>query len=982
MKGNNSFLLQILELFWNEPARLPAIFFTLFFILFFPLKQQAQNADKYDEVLVYLNVQQIGGAEIPSLIKGQDIYLPVMDLFDFLKIKNTVSPHLDSITGFFLNPGAAYLIDRNNNQIIFQGKTYPIEPGGMVATESNLYLKSNYFGQIFGLACTFDFRSLSVNLKTDLELPIIREMRQEQMRNNIESLAGEVKVDTVVARDNKFFHFGMADWSVISTQQINDFTTTRANLALGGIFAWGETDISLYYNSDRPFTEKDQYYIWKYVNNKNKYLRQSMAGKIPTRSVATLYAPVVGALFTNTPTTYRRSFGTYTLSDHTKPGWIVELYVNNVLVNYVKADASGFFSFEVPLVYGNSSVKLRFYGPWGEEVVREENIVIPFNFLPAKELEYSVSAGMVEDSSNSLYSNANVNYGLTRSVTIGGGAEYLSSVTSGEVMPYVNLSARIFPSLLFSGIYTYGVGSKAVLTYRRPNNLLFELSYTGYEKEQTAVNFYYLQDRKVMVSIPFRGKNFSAYTKLTYDYYVMPISNYSTAEWLVSSSFHGISANLTTYGLFLSEVNPTIYSNLSLSFNMPWKMIFTPQVQFDYTQNAFISAKAGLEKRIFGNGYATLTYEDNFRSNLQIFQFGLRYDFSFAQAGFTIWNTKNGTTLVESARGSVMLDTKSAYVGTTNRSSVAKGGIVITSFLDLNANSIKDAGEPKIAGLNVSMAGGRIKRSEKDSSIRIFDLEPYTDYLIEIDRNSFDNISWQIKDKTMLVAIEPNQFRHIEVPVAVMGEASGTVYNEQNNGQGRMIICIYNQDSAMVARQLTEFDGYFNYLGLKPGNYTISLDKGQLEKLNMTASPESIPFEIHESEDGDIVDWLEFRLKTKASDSVPVPLPLDNTVEEKTKESPIISEEILKNNELIASGKVSVQFGAFKSKENAISLQGKIQTQFGKQAIFIFGNGIYKVIVTGFENEESAKSFLKEAKRAGFENAFILDETPIGKIEQ
>ncbi len=111
-----------------------------------------------------------------------------------------------------------------------------------------------------------------------------------------------------------------------------------------------------------------------------------MAGKIHTGAISSIYNPVVGVQLTNTPTTYRRSFGTYNLSDRTDPGWIVELYVNNVLVDYVKADASGFFTFEVPLVYGNSIVKLKFYGPWGEERTREQNINIPYNFLPAKNL--------------------------------------------------------------------------------------------------------------------------------------------------------------------------------------------------------------------------------------------------------------------------------------------------------------------------------------------------------------------------------------------------------------------------------------------------------------------------------------------------------------------------------------------------------------------------------------------------------------------
>ena len=81
----------------------------------------------------------------------------------------------------------------------------------------------------------------------------------------------------------------------------------------------------------------------------------------------------------------------------------MELYVNNVLVDYVKANASGFFSFEVPLVYGNSDIKLRFYGPWGEERTKIQRITIPFNFLPPKEFEYTVSSGTVEDGSNNLF---------------------------------------------------------------------------------------------------------------------------------------------------------------------------------------------------------------------------------------------------------------------------------------------------------------------------------------------------------------------------------------------------------------------------------------------------------------------------------------------------------------------------------------------------------------------------------------------------
>ena len=276
----------------------------------------------------------------------------------------------------------------------------------MIRTESNLYLKSSYFGKVFGLECIFNFRSLSVIVNSKLELPLIREMRQEEMRKNLTRLKGEVKADTTIGRSYPLFKFGMADWSAIATEELNGKSETRLNLALGAMIAGGEATASIYYNSNNPFSEKQQYYLWRYVNNDFAPMRQVMAGKIATNAISSIYNPVIGVQFTNTPTTYRRSFGSYTLSDKTEPGWIVELYVNNVLVDYVKADASGFFTFEVPLVYGNSIVKLKFFGPWGEERTREQNINIPFNFLPEKTLEYTVSAGIVEDSLRSRFSRA------------------------------------------------------------------------------------------------------------------------------------------------------------------------------------------------------------------------------------------------------------------------------------------------------------------------------------------------------------------------------------------------------------------------------------------------------------------------------------------------------------------------------------------------------------------------------------------------
>ena len=70
--------------------------------------------------------------------------------------------------------------------------------------------------------------------------------------------------------------------------------------------------------------------------------------------------------------------------------------------------------------------------------------------------------------------------------------------------------------------------------------------------------------------------------------------------------------------------------------------------------------------------------------------------------------------------------------------------------------------------------------------------------------------------------------------MSVVGEISGTVtnYNDgEEKGLGRIIVNIINAKGKIVAKILTEQDGYFTYIGLIPGLYTISLDADQMRKL-------------------------------------------------------------------------------------------------------------------------------------------------------
>lgn len=811
--------------------------------------------------------------EVPAVIKDDVVFLPLRDIFDFLKFKTTMSLSMDSVSGFLITTKESYVLDYKNNKITFQGKTFQLKQGEMIRTETNLYLLSKYFGEIFGLNSKYSIRTLSVNMETKLELPAMREKRLEQMRQNINRITGEVKTDTTIKRSFSPFHFGMADWSVIGTQQIGQKQDTRINLSLGSVIAGGEANFMLNYNTNEAFSEKQQYYYLRYVNNNRSWLRQTIFGKIGTDAISSIYNPVVGMRLTNTPTTYRRSFGTYNLSDYTTPNWTVELYVNNVLVDYKKADASGFFNFQVPLVYGNSQIRLKFYGPWGEERVKEQTLTIPFNFMPVKKLEYTLVAGMVEDSTNSILSRGSFNYGVSKSISVGAGVEYLSSVSSGPFIPFFTMSTRPLSNLILSGEYAYGVRAKGLLSYQFKNNMQLELNYTKYEPGQKAVNYNYLEERKAIFSLPIKADKFSLYNRMTYNQIIMPGTKYTTAEWLISGALFGVNTNLTNYAMFSEQSKPYTYSNLSFSLRLPGGYMVMPQTQFNYSQAQFISAKIGIEKYILKNGFISLSYENNFLSKVQMAQFGFRYDFPFAQTGFTVRQSNAETTLMEVARGSLIMDAKTRYVGTNNRTSVGKGALVFAPFLDLNCNDKRDPGEPKDYNLNIRISGGKPFQDDKDSTIRVLDLEPYTSYYVELDQNSFDNVAWKLRKKTMTVIVDPNQFKVIEVPIAVVGEVSGTVYKKGKGeaaGLGRIVVNFFDKNAKVVGKTLTEPDGYFSYLGLAPGKYYAQVDTAQLKRVQMSIDSAQLPFNIKPSRDGDIVEGIDFTLTSLKAEEEPV----------------------------------------------------------------------------------------------------------------
>ena len=835
-----------------------------FFISSTALGQDIGNLDK-ELINIDLHFPQVGDTSILGLVHDNESWLAIEDVFNFLKIKTIVNSNGRTINGFISHADSLYSIQRDVKYIMFKNEQFGITEEDLISYENRLYLRSTLFYLIFKIECRYDARSFSVNLFTKKDLPILIEKKQRQMRLNLGKLKNDIVVDTTYKGQYQLFNLSVADWSINNVINFKGKNETQANFSFGGSVARGETNIAIQYNNKNGFDNRQQYYQWRRIDNDNPLLKQFAIGKINSNAIATLFAPVVGVKISNTPTITRQGFGTYRISKYTEPNWMVELYVNNILINYTKADAAGFYSFDIPVLYGNSQIMIKYYGPNGEQKVGEFNINIPYNFLPKSKLEYVVNAGIVEDSLASKFTKAQLNYGLTNNITIGSGVEYLSSIITRKDIPYLNVNLKLTDHWMFTAQYSQDVKSSFTSNYKLRKNIIIEANFTKYKEGQKAIFNNYLEERNISIAFPWSIKKIRSYSRLNIYQIVLANTMYTTLEGMFSGNIFGGNVNLSNYAI-LSQGNKTYYySNISANYLLKKGYILMPMLQFEYNTKKFISSRFQVDKNISKRGYINAFYEHNFKSNISSFNIGIRYDLNYLQAGYNFrTNSASNPAMINYVRGSILYDKHSNYIGFNNRPGIGRSGLVVFSFLDFNNDGIREYDEPKVEGLKFTFAGGAKIWHKKDSSFVIRNLEPYFKYILTIDKNSFDEIAWRLNKTILKVELNPNEFTTIGIPIAVLGEVSGKVTIKNADGEmplSRIIVEIIDENEKIVVRTLSEEDGYYNYIGLPVGIFKVRINTSQVQNLGYSIIQIPNNFEIKRLIHGDNVPGLDIQVK-------------------------------------------------------------------------------------------------------------------------
>ena len=828
-----------------------------------PVKEKVISFSSMDEVPVEIHVEGKLTFETNALITDSNLlYVNVIDLFKQLKINCNESNKFNGLEGYIENERKLFSIDYTSNQIQVGNKVVNIK--NSLHVEMGIrYIESSILSEAFGLTLILNPKSLSVKLTASFELPYVREIRIENSRNSIAKLQGHsIAVDTVIPRNYHLLKGGMVDWALNSNQTLNGSTMNNVVLGLGAELLYGETNISINYNDNYRFNAQQLQYNWRWIDNNAKVIKQAQVGKISSQSIAFLESPVVGVMINNSPNTVRKAKGTYRINEYTEPNWTVELYINDVLIEYKVADASGLYFFNVPIVYGYTTLKLKFYGPLGEERIEERILNTPYTFMPAKTFEYSISGGILQGETSTQYGQGNFSYGLNRFITLGAGVEYLSSIIESPFIPFAKFSIQPFSKLILNVEYAHEVRLKGLLNYYLTKSALVELDFTKYDKGQRATRFNALEERKVKFSMPFKLKQFSGFSRLNFNQFVYDSFTFNQIDFIFSSYYKKVNINSSTLINWIDERASFTTTNLSLSYRFNNGIVLRPSVEYNVNDSKISRYRTEIEKRV-SKSYFSASYERFITAKNDAIFLNFRYDFDFARTGLSSFYTNRKLSFSENAQGSVAFGGGNKYVHVDNTSSLGKGGILFYPFLDLNQNGILDKGEKMVLLNTVRVSGGSAKISKKDSIVRVSNLNAFVDYNVEFSNTDLQNISWKFKYKSYQVLVDPNQYKRVYVPIISMGEMNGTIYLTKGNetkGVGRITVKIYDYEGRLVKEILSEADGYFSYLGLIPGKYRISLDEEQLKNLNFECIPKTREVVIGISEDGDIIEGLDFQM--------------------------------------------------------------------------------------------------------------------------
>lgn len=318
---------------------------------------------------------------------GDTLLLPYSVFANSLGILNSTSSNLDTLVGemplkqpFMLicSEGVAYR----------RGTADTLPPRSLCIIDDEVYVEAHQLAHCMGVQINVDMSELKFTVIPDSRIPVVQRRQNESIYASLAYREGNgAPVHSPVER--QLFGSVAVKYGLVNSYREGESTTT-GSFQLAGPFLFGLLNVV----GSGQYHKGDQYPLTGAINSigwQVQFPHSSLVTQVSASVAPSATATSLSLAASNVPLGNRSEFGVHSLDGHTQPGWYVELYEGQTLVEVTQGDSNGVYHFQIPIGYGTTRRAIHQVGPHGERLIEYRTFQLNPALIPPGSLQYSTS---------------------------------------------------------------------------------------------------------------------------------------------------------------------------------------------------------------------------------------------------------------------------------------------------------------------------------------------------------------------------------------------------------------------------------------------------------------------------------------------------------------------------------------------------------------------------------------------------------------
>ncbi|WAJ70812.1 carboxypeptidase-like regulatory domain-containing protein [Catenovulum adriaticum] len=846
-----------------------------------------------EPLLLLIKLGNLQLADVFAIKSEKGALIGLQNLADVLDFAIEVSLNNKTASGWYINEAQTFSLNLNllNQQIQSGDNLYTISADNY-QIDDDIYIELAELEKWFKLELDIDYRNLELDISSAQTLPIEQRLaRKNKLTRSSHRVPSEASLPW---RETSYqlFSSPVLDAQIFYSNRSTGNTSTTASVV-------GAHDLA--YLSSRYFIRANEQTnrsanisdvrlnLFEESTDKN-LLGPLQASRYEFGDVQPInigYNSITsvsrGINFSNRPLFREINNETTSFSGDIQPGWDVELYRNKILLESSLSNDNGRYEFNnVELLYGDNQFELIFYGPQGQVKTESKQIIVNQNPVEDNQFVYQLSLTqqgrqLFDEVLDKNYRDGGwllsgrYDYGFSdwASFYVGHGL-YLGADDNIDVNNTTdnqyaiggqfNLFDRAILSTSFDGsengdrnlrsALRTKFGDQAVtLNYQSrhvsegSNNQVFSASVGGNLYSYDRVHLRHQNNLSINDSGNTQTQRFNNSLALYTPW--LNLNNQISWQHNANSEFE----TDTSYGqLQLQKRFYRLSTRFSALYSLkPVNEITAYRAEFSYPLSNTFSAELDLYQlntTDYQSVQTNLTWsQDNFRLSSYFdydsedkWRLGLSSNFSFG------YHAQENIYFL-------------------NKISLTRGGsVLVRVFEDENLNGQYDIGEKPLEGVKVAaLQGGRRSNTNELGLALLRSLSSGRTTDITIDKSTLPDPFSIPSHKGISITPRDGYVDMLDVPIVMSSEIEGTVFMASSDQPATYVpIQLLNKENEVIASTDSEFDGYYLFVDIPPGEYQIKVADHYLKQKQLKPHQAQL---IEFSGEGKIVNGMDIHLE-------------------------------------------------------------------------------------------------------------------------